>query len=150
MIEFNKAESRERKALIYLEKIKEEIKIEQLTKIGSYEPYDGLLWSGRTYMLVEVKIRDFEWDKYPNVYIEFDKINRLIQYNINANITESRQPYFFSIYPKSRKILIFDIMNTPIKIENIWTWKSTMDKSKGKCWKAMATFPINNAIEINY
>jgi hypothetical protein len=150
MIKFNNAEKRERDALNYFEKIKEDIIIEEVTQIGSYEPYDGILWSGRTYMLVEVKIRDFEWDKYPNAYIEFDKINRLIQYNLDANIKEGRQPYFFSIYPKSRKALVFNIMDTPIKIENIWTWKTTMDKSKGKCWKAMATFPINNAIEINY
>lgn len=153
MNKFNDYEKRERKFLNwYLEEKCYKCKLEEESAIGSKERNDFVISSGRTiYIMGEIKIRTFEWDKYPTAVIELDKINALMnKFEIYHQMGETNKLYYYAAYPKSRKILVFDIMDTPSSLSYEWCPITTAE-DRGKRKKAMVNYPINKAvIEINY
>lgn len=146
MNKIEKAESRERKAIMFFEQNHDTFKIEELSTIGDMGDNDFMAYSGRTHIMGELKIRTFEHDKYPTAVIELDKVTRLMNKNQENHILNNTQLWYVAIYPKDRTFLIFDIMNTPMTLSYEYCPKVTMDQSKGKKYKTMANFKIEDAI----
>jgi hypothetical protein len=149
---FDDYEKRERKFLNwYLNDRCYKCKLEEESPIGSYERNDFVILSGRTYIMGEIKIREFESDKYPTAIIELDKINALMEkFQPYYQMGKTNKLYYYAAYPKSRKILVFDIMNTPSTITYEFC-PITTASDKGNKMKAMINYAIDNAItEINY
>lgn len=152
MEKFNDYEKRERKFLgWYLDKKCYKCKLEEESPVGSYQRNDFVISSGNTYIMGEIKIRSFEWDKYPTAVIELDKINSLMDTFSDYNqMGENNRLYYYAIYPKSRKILIFDIINTPSTLSYEYC-PITTATDNGHRKKAMVNYKIkDNTIEIDY
>lgn len=152
MTTFNDYEKRERKFLKwYLDEKCYKCKLEEESAIGSYQRNDFVITSGNTYIMGEIKIRSFEWDKYPTAVIELDKITALMNSFSDYNqMGENNKLYYYAIYPKSRKILIFDIMKTSSTLTYEWC-PITTASDKGHRRKVMANYKIDdNTIQIDY
>lgn len=80
MDKFKKAEIRERERFYGFTSNKPEIKINKISEPGDYNFYDAAIVSGGTNMLVEIKVRDFEIDKYPCGLLEKSKIDKMFEY----------------------------------------------------------------------
>ena len=149
---FKHYETRERKFMNWYINLKPEHKLEEESEIGSFKRNDFIMTSGSTYVMGEIKVRTFEYDKYQTAVIELDKVNALMElfqpYNQMGSINKL---YYYAAYPKSRKILIFDILNTPTTLSYEWCPVATADKSRGKKSKAMVNYKIEDAIgSINF
>lgn len=152
MATFNDYEKRERKFLKwFLDEKCYKCKLEEESRIGSFKRNDFVITSGNTYIMGEIKIRSFEFDKYPTVVIELDKVSALMDIFSDYNrMGENNKLYYYAIYPKSRKILIFDIINTPSTLSYEWCPIATAS-DKGNKTKVMVNYKINdNTIEIDY
>jgi len=147
-LDFNKAETAERRAIKWFARIKgSKIEMNNISEIGSYADEDFTFTSGQTYVVAEVKIREFESSKYDTACLELDKINRLMKKGVDyaaANVSI----LYFAFYKPDRKLYIFDLMNTP----HTMTYKScpvsTMDKSRGMVHKPICEYKLSDAIEI--
>ena len=142
---FKEAEKRERKAIQWFVSQNPECKDLEINPIGDFSSDDFTMWSGNTHITGEIKIRTFEWDKYPTVVIELDKLNRLTEKNEENFRLYNGKLYYFAFYPKSRNLLIFDMMNTPMTITYEWCPVTTM-ADKGSKWKAMVNYKLEDAI----
>jgi hypothetical protein len=151
MDNFNQYEIRERKFLNWYINSKPEHKLEEESKIGSYERNDFVMLSGKTYVMGEIKIRTFEWNKYPTAVIELDKINALMnKFESYYQMGKINKLYYYAAYPKSRKILVFDIINTPSTLSYEWCPITTAEE-RGQKRKAMVNYKLQDAITIiNY
>jgi hypothetical protein len=152
MKEIDMYETRERKFINWFINLKPEHKLDEISPIGSFQRNDFIMISGTSYILGEVKIRTFEWDKYDTAVIELDKINALteIYEPFNRIGKNHNKLFYFAVYPKSRKILIFDILNTPSTITYEWC-PITTAKDIGNKFKSMANYQITDAIiKIDY
>ena len=150
MNNFNGYEKRERKFLNWYINLKSEHKLEEESAIGSYERNDFVMLSGRTYVMGEIKIRTFEWDKYPTAVLELDKVEALVdKFQSYHQMGQTNKLYYYAVYPKSRTILIFDIMTSPGTLTYEWC-PITTAKDKGYKWKAMMNYKLKDAIKINY
>lgn len=145
---FNTAELVERRCINWYSKKKGDIiEMNTISNVGSYADEDFTFTSGRTFVVAEVKVRDFESDKYPTAFLELDKVNRLMKRGVEYAVT-TPQILYFAFYKGNNKLLIFDLMNTPHKMVYKSCPVSTMDMSRGYIHKAMVEFQIEDAIEI--
>ena len=147
---FNKCEIRERKFIDWFIKSKPEHKEFSISKVGDFNHNDFIMTSGSTYIVGEVKIRETEYNEHNTIILELSKVLRLTEIYKEFKSMNSRL-YYFSVHPKSRKILVFDIINTPTTISYKYAWKQTSNKINGKVWKPCVNFNITDAvIEINF
>lgn len=111
-------EERERKGLEYLFENFPIFKEVMITDIEGYNYFDAVVSSGDGInLLVEVKVRSFKHTDFDDFYIDKKKIDNLIMcfkelkedYNLKSI-------YYFSFFPESWTLLIWDVLNTPIKI----------------------------------
>lgn len=152
MSNYDKYELRERKFLQwYLDNKCENCKLEEVSDIGSKERNDFVILSGRTYIMGEIKVRKIESDRHSTAVIELDKINALMElFQPWYQMGETNKLVYYAVYPKSRKILLFDIMKTPSTLTYEWCPVSTAE-DKGSKRKAMVNYKVTDAItEINY
>lgn len=148
MDNFTEYEKKERKFLNWYINHKEEHKIFDESEIGSYECNDFVMLSGRTYVMGEIKMRSFEYDKYPTVVIELDKVNRLMKKFLPYyQMGKTNKLYYYAVYKKSRKILVFDIMNTPSTITYEMCPKTTAEDN-GWELKPMVNYKLEDVLEI--
>jgi hypothetical protein len=151
-MKMNDYETRERKFINWFIDLKLEHKLDEVSPIGSGNRSDFVMISGNTYILGEVKIRDIEWNKYPTAVIELDKINALMNifqpfYQMGKN---HNKLYYFAAYPKSRKVLVFDIINTPTTLTYEYC-PITTAYDRGNKYKAMVNYKLTDAVlTINY
>jgi hypothetical protein len=147
---FDKYEKVERKFIEWYIKSDPLHKLDEISPIGSYNRNDFVMLSGNSYILGEVKVRSFEWDKYPTAVIELDKVQALTRMFEPFRIMgETNKLYYYAVYKKSRTILIFDLLTTPMTLSYEWCPITTAE-DKGNKYKVMANFSINNAIKITY
>lgn len=149
----NDYEKRERKFLNwYLNNQCHMCKADDISEIGDYSSNDFVIVSGKTYVMGEIKIRTFEWDKYPTAFIELDKVNRLMEKFLDYHqMGFTNKLLYYAVYPTSKKVLIFDLMAENKGITYEWCPKVTADTSKGKRLKPMVNFDIHNTyIVIEY
>ena len=76
---FKQYETRERKFMNWYINLKPEHKLEEESEIGSFKRNDFIMTSGSTYVMGEIKVRTFEYDKYQTAVIELDKVNALME-----------------------------------------------------------------------
>lgn len=144
---FDKYENRERKFINWLIDLREEHKLDEISPVGSYQRNDFIMISGHSYVLAEVKIRSFEWDKYQTAVIELDKIKSLAEMFQPFNqMGEKNRLLYYAVYPKSRTILVFDILNTPSTLTYEYSPVATAINIGNK-YKTMVNYKINEAIE---
>ena len=144
---FNKAEEVERKAINWFARYKgSEIDLENISDVGSYSTEDFTFTSGRTFVVAEVKIRDFSSSKYETAYLELDKINRLCKKGVDYAASNVSILYF-AFYKGDNTLYIIDLMNTPHKIVYKNCPVSSMDLSRGRVHKAICEFNLTEAIE---
>jgi len=148
MSKFTTAEQRERKAIDWFINSNPIHKIDEISEVGSFKSNDFKFFSGGTHIIAEIKIRDFESNKYPTVVIDLDKINRILNENEQSYRIYRSKFLYLAFYPKSRDLLIFDVMNTPSTLTYEWAPVTTMDPSRGYKNKVMMNFKIEDAITI--
>lgn len=150
---FKHYEKRERKALNHYFKIKGIDTFSDINheEAGNFSTYDSIFKSGSTIITAEVKIREFKHDKYPTIILEMDKVNRLFKEFLPKYVKDKRNRLlYYAFYRGDRKLLIFDLMNTP-STNTIELCPKTTAGNSEMVFKAMCNFTINNAIEkINY
>lgn len=147
-LSFNQAEAIERKCIKWFAKHKGQmVELNTISEVGSYADEDFTFTSGRTFVVAEVKVRDFSSDKYPTAYLELDKVNRLMKKGVDYAVTNP-QILYFAFYKGDKKLLIFDLLNTPFTMVYKSCPVSTMDMSRGYIHKAMVQFKVEDAIEI--
>jgi hypothetical protein len=119
-------------------------KYEDVSEIGDYGSNDFVIISGNSFVMGEIKIRTFEYDKYPTAVIELDKINRLMEkFELYHQMGSNNKLLYYAVYPNSRKVLVFDIMGETKGITYEWCPIATADPSKGNKLKPMVNFDIN-------
>ena len=143
---YDKAEERERRFIDWYINTKQEHKIDTISPIGSYNRNDFTFYSGRTFIIAEVKIREFEYDKYPTIILESSKVDALLENFSDEIINQSAKIYYYAVYPKSKKILVFDLLKTPHTKTIEHCPVSTMDPSKGHKRKIMNNYKITDSI----
>jgi hypothetical protein len=144
---FNIAEKRERKAIKWYSEIKQGIvEINEISEIGSYNTTDFLFTSGNTFCVGEVKIRSFTHDKYPTAVLELDKVMSLMKKGTDY-VSTNHQILYYAFYEDDRKLLIFDVKNTPFTLSYKYSPVSSCE-DRGFKHKVMAEFKITDAIEI--
>jgi hypothetical protein len=148
MSKFTTAEQRERKAIEWFINSNPTHKIDEISPIGNFASNDFKFFSGGTHIVAEVKIRDFESNKYPTAIINMDKINRILNENDESYRLFKSKFLYFAFYPKSRELYIFDLMNTPTTISYQWTAATTMGVNKERSYKPMLNFRFEDAISI--
>lgn len=141
---FTNYETRERKFLNwYMDNKCEKCKYDDVSEVGNYSSNDFIITSANTYVMGEIKIRTFEFDKYPTAVIELDKVNRLTEKFVDYHqMGSTNKLLYYAVYPNSRKILIFDLLGENKGITFEWCPVATADPSKGKKLKAMVNFDI--------
>jgi len=145
---FKDYETRERKFIHWYIGLKEEHKLEEESEIGSFKRNDFIMLSGRTYVMGEVKVRTFEYDRYSTIVLELDKVKSLMDlFQPYNQMGDGNRLYYYAAYPQSRKILIFDIMNTPSTLTYEWCPVATAE-DRGKKYKTMVNYNIENVVEI--
>jgi hypothetical protein len=144
---FNTAEARERKAIDWYVKIKDgSVELNDVSDIGSFKPIDFIFTSGNTFCVGEVKIRSFAHDKYPTAVLELDKVTSMMKQGIDY-LSTNHQILYFAFYEESRKLLIFDVKNTPHTLSYKHSPVSSCE-DRGSKHKVMVEFKIEDAIEI--
>jgi Holliday junction resolvase-like predicted endonuclease len=146
MENFINAEIAERKAIKHLTSLFNDIEILEISQVNDYSDNDFIAVTGKTYFMGEVKIRTFNTEKYPTAIIELDKVNRLMNKNEEQYRLRGQQLYYFAFYREDRRLLVFDMINTPSTLTYEWCPISTMDPSRGNKYKAMVNYDINKAI----
>lgn len=150
MNEFKKSEIRERKFIKWFIDLKPEHKEFSISEVGDFSENDFVITSGSTYIMGEVKIREIEYNKYDTIILELSKVQRLTE-KFKQYKSMSSKLLYFSVHPKSRKVLVFDIINTPGTITYEYAWRQTSDKTKGKDWKPCINYNIKDVLfEINF
>jgi hypothetical protein len=151
MNEFRQYETRERSFIEWYINSKGEHKLEEESEIGSGKRNDFIMLSGRTYVMGEVKVRTFEFDKYPTAVIELSKIKGLTDiFQPYYQMGKKNKLYYYAVYPQSRKILMFDVLESPTTLTYEWCPVTTAAK-RGSKYKTMVNYKIEDAIEIiNY
>jgi len=147
---FNEYEQRERKFLRWYND-RYNTKLIEESPIGSYDYNDFVILSGRTHIMGEIKIRDIEVNKYPTAVLELSKVNNLMEkFRDYYKMGKTNKLYYYAAYPKSRTILVFDIMNTPSTLTYEMAPRTTASFSTYE-QKAMVNYNISDAITIiNY
>jgi len=153
---FNEYETRERKFIDWYINLKPEHKMEEVSQIGSFKRNDFIMLSGSCYVMAEVKVRTFNYDKYPTAVIELNKVNSLMElfqpYNKMGG--DNNKLYYYAAYPMSRKVLIFDIIKTPTTLSYeycpITTAGPNRGPNRGSKYKAMVNYKIEDAIVLEY
>lgn len=144
---FINAEARERKAIKwYVSQKMGIVEISEISDIGSFKSSDFNFTSGKTFCVGEVKIRSFSSDKYPTAVLELDKVKRLMELGIDY-VSTKHQILYFAFYEGDRKLLIFDISNTPHTLSYKYSPVSSCE-DRGSKHKVMCEFKIEDAIEI--
>lgn len=150
MADFEEYESRERKFLDWYVTTKKNIELINVSPIGSFDRKDFTAYSGRTFIMGEIKIRNISYNKYPTVILELDKIQSLTklfekEHRLSGNTAKL---LYYAVYPNSRKVLIFDILRTAVTLSFNFSPITTTDKSRGYVWKTMANYKLEDALEI--
>jgi Holliday junction resolvase len=77
---------------------------------GQFDNYDAVCVRDKRMEVVEIKVRGFEDTTYPTAYIEVNKIKAIIEEFKSAPMLNLA---YYAFYPLSKKLYIFDILNTP-------------------------------------
>lgn len=151
MNKFHHSELRERKAIEWFINSNPIHKIDDISPVGNFASNDFKFFSGNTHIIGEVKIRDFEYNKYPTALINQEKIQRILLENEESYRLMRSKFYYFAFYPKSRNLLVFDVMNTPSTLTFEYTANTTMGENKKYSYRPMMNFKIEDAIlTLNY
>jgi hypothetical protein len=144
---FNQAETTERKGIKWFIKKKgSNVDLNNISEIGSYDVSDFSFTSGNTFCIGEVKVRSFSHSKYDTAVLELDKVQRLMKKGLDY-VSTNHQILYFAFYVEDRKLLIFDIKNTPHKLSYKYSPVSSC-ADRGSVHKVMCEFNISDAIEI--
>jgi hypothetical protein len=143
---FKFREERERKFINWFINSSNDHKIDEITPIASGGRYDFIFFSANTHIIGEVKVREIEWNQYPTAIINQSKIFGILQQEAQTIKTFNSKVLYFAAYPKNRKILVFDVLNTPSTITIEWVKETTCDPSSTEGFAPMMNFPIGSAI----
>lgn len=147
----NILEQRERKFIDWFINSNKNLKLDWVAPLGSYDRNDFTFYSGRTLNMAEVKIRDFEIEKYETAIIETEKVTALLNlFTETSTLDHNAKLYYIAVYPKSRKYILFDLVNTPTKYSKEWCPKSTLNNNGEYIWKWCNNYKIEDGIIINF
>ena len=144
-------ESRERRFINYYINNKcLNCKAEYISPEGSFDNKDFIFYSGRTTLnMGEVKVRDIDHNKYDTAIIQVDKVYYLTNQFLDCLQQDERAKLlYFAVYPKTRTIMVFDMMNTPSTITMEWCDKVTAKPELGKVKKPMVNYKYEDALQI--
>lgn len=139
----------ERKKILQWINQEKNISLNSITEPGSFQHYDATILSGDNYTkcVVEVKVRDFEHDRYPTAILEEKKIEKLKEFQSKMKQKKNidTKLIYVAIY-EDDYILIWDINN--------YTNKSSIPCPKTSygnnqiVYKGVYEYNINNAQKI--
>lgn len=112
-----------------------------------YNPYDGVLTSGSTKYLAEIKVRkDYSHEEIQalgGTFLEFDKLKSIIKYKRKHN---NYEPILYLVFLKDR-LNIYHLNEDP----NQYTWDldylNDNDYDRTKVWKHIAKLNPNTIIK---
>lgn len=105
-------------------------------ELFDYAPFD---------YIVEIKSRNFPFEKYSDTYIDLYKWNKLNELN-----KEYRGIFIVMLYPVSNKIAMFNINNIPYRFEKIYANKNTEESRTNKVLKDVVMFDLKDALVYDY
>ena len=113
---------------------------------GQYDNYDAICVRDKRMEIVEVKVRGFEDTKYPTAYIEVNKINSIIEEFDSAPLLNLA---YYAFYPLSKKLYIFDVLNTPHTIKLGLPLPKTTNGDKGLVPTDVYEYPLSFGVCID-
>ena len=141
----NKYEKRERRFIDWYINQNPQHKLEEVTPEGSMERNDFIMYSGRTLVMGEVKIREIEIDKYNTSIIETSKVLGLMEKFLSTKkLDTNAKLIFIAVYPKSKKYIVIDLMNQSSTLSFEYCDKTTF-KTSNKIDKACNNYKITES-----
>lgn len=115
----------ERIALCRVIKNHKHIKVLKTTKANGFERHDAIISSGDTSILLEIKVRSFEKDKYDSIMIEEPKFNYLLEKAKELNMIAG----YLSIYTDGA--ILFKL-EEGLVFNDSWGRKNNYNQERGK------------------
>jgi len=146
---FEQAEINERRRFYdFVTAYKPEICIKSFTPINGKDSYDVAVVSGGTEMLIEIKCRDFNHDKFETAILERKKINKVneVLNKIKQKSNKDIPFYYFSFY--NDKLAIFDVFSKVYDVKQILCPHSTLEDNNDKELKWCYFYLIEDAVEL--
>jgi len=140
---FKQCEQRERMLLQHITVINPRFKVVSHSRTNSYATYDSIMEQDSKAAIVEVKVRDIKADRYPTAFLEYAKLNRLLQKQKELKERgEELELKYYAFYPLSKELYIFDLNTCPYTKSSVWAARTTAQGGSAKVQKIMVEFNL--------
>jgi len=120
------------------------------SKVNSYASYDAIMTFNGEEAIVEVKIREIFADQFSTAFLELNKLNRLKEKQKElAKKGQDFKLHYYAFYPKSKKLIIFDLLTTPYFKRSVWAPRTTAQGGSQKIEKIMCEFDLEDGTTID-
>jgi hypothetical protein len=143
---FIEAEKRERRLLTKLDAKLNELHLIAISDISSFKPYDAIGAINGQLGYIEVKIRECAPDTHQTVWIEKEKVDRIIAEMKTIEGLRNVKIYLISAYTKTKEVLLFSLLDTPHIIMLDQYCPDTTMADNGSKNKDMLAYKIEDAI----